>query len=75
MSYFHLFREKYITVTEERPAMDTGDIVIAQDAPNPLNDNDFLQLRALVNPDSHADSDDYSIAKYTQAVLFVTQHT
>ena len=55
--------------------MDTGDIVIAQDAPNPLNENDFLQLRALVNPDSHADSDDYSIAKYTQAVLFVTQHT
>ena len=42
--------------------MDTGDIVIAQDVPNPRNENHFLQLRALVNPDSQADSDDYSMA-------------
>ena len=52
--------------------MDTG--VIAGDIPNPLNEEDFRQLKQTVSTDEHAEVDRYGIDKYRQALEFVTQH-
>jgi hypothetical protein len=59
---------------EERPVIDAGDIVMAQDVQNPLNEYDFIQLNQMVNPDVHNDADAYGINKFRQALEFVTQH-